>query len=199
MDSTISHPRPGLFNLFWIWLLLGIQSFGGGSSTFSLIHQATLQHRWMTEDEFVRAWALVQIAPGINLLKLTVMIGYRLRGWAGIVIAMAGLLLPSATVTVLMTAGFTAIRSISWIQATMQGIIPAAIGLSFAMAVQMAQPILTRAYREGSVRLGVHVLLIVGAACLLGFAKLSPIVILFAAGAVALMLFALIPITGMRR
>lgn len=190
---AMTRPRPRLGNLFLTWLLLGIQSFGGGSSTFSLIHQAALKQRWMTEEEFVRTWAFVQIAPGINLLKLTVMLGYRLRGWVGIVIAMAGLLLPSATVTVLMTAGFTTIRNVPWIQAMMQGILPAAIGLSFAMAVQMAQPILTRAYREGWSRLGAQVIILVSAALLMGLFKLSPAIILLLSGAAAMGLLVVIP------
>ena len=82
MDTTTRKSKPGLWELFVTWLLLGIQSFGGGSSTFLLIHQACITRHWLNEEEFTRSWALAQIAPGINLVKLTAMIGYRLRGWA---------------------------------------------------------------------------------------------------------------------
>ncbi len=50
--------------------------------------------------------------------------------------------------TVLMTAGFATVREIPWIQAIMKGVIPAAIGLSFAMGVQMAQPIFASARKD---------------------------------------------------
>jgi len=141
LEIPIKITYPGPATLFLDFLLIGIQSFGGGSSTFSLIHQAAIKRGWLTEEEFVRSWALVHISPGINLVKLTVMIGYRLQGWMGILAAVSGMLLPSSIVTVLMTASFTTVRSISWVQAIMKGILPAAIGLSFAMCVQMAQPV----------------------------------------------------------
>ncbi len=150
------YPRPSLWHIFRTWLAIGIQSFGGGSSTFFLIHQVCIHRGWLTEDEFVRTWALSQISPGINLVKLTVLVAHRLRGWPGLLAGLAGLLLPSALVTVLMTAGFTLIRGQPLVQAAMRGILPATIGLSLAMAFQMGQPLFTRAYKEGILRLGGH-------------------------------------------
>lgn len=193
MEITFERARPKLVELFIQFMLIGIQSFGGGSSTFILIHQTAIQRRWLTEEEFVRAWAIVQIAPGINLVKLTVMIGYRLQGWLGIGVAVSGLLLPSAAVTVLMTAGFATLRNLSWLQAMMKGVLPATIGLSLAMGVQMAQPIFTRAYREGRVRLGAHLFILSTAALLLAVLHVSPVVILLLSGIMAIALFFLIP------
>jgi chromate transporter len=175
-------------------LILGIQSFGGGTSTFYLIHQACIQRGWLDEQEFVRTWALAQIAPGINLLKLTVMLGYRLRGWPGLVAAVAGLLVPSAAVTVLMTAGFATIRSVPLVQAIMKGILPATIGLSLAMGAQMAQPLFTRARHEGSARLGAHFLILLGAAFIMAFTHVSPVFILLLAGVATVVVLAVIPV-----
>ena len=189
-DITIKRQRIDFAKIFTTWLLIGIQSFGGGSSTFSLIHQAVIQRGWLTEEEFVRAWAVAQIAPGINLVKLTVMLGYRLNGWLGVFAAVVGLLLPSATVTVLMTAGLATIRNLTWVQAMMKGILPATIGLSVAMGVQMAQPIFLRAHKEGRIRLGAHLAILLNAALLMGFTKLSPVIILLLSGLAAIVLLA---------
>jgi chromate transporter len=186
--------RPGLGEIFLIWISLGIQSFGGGSSTFYLIHQACIERGWLDEEEFVRDWALAQISPGINLVKLTALVGFQLRGWQGVVMAMSGLLLPSAAITALMTAGFSTIRSQPLVQAAMRGILPATIGLSLAMGVQMAQPVLARARQEGGVRLGAHILILVGAAGLLAVANVSPVAVLFLAGVAAILLMAIFPI-----
>ena len=194
MDTN--HQKPGVSpaGLFLDWLLIGIQSFGGGASAFSLIHQVAIKRGWLSEEEFVRDWALVQISPGINLVKLTVMVGYSLMGWPGILVCMGGLLLPSAFVTVLMTAGFTSIRSVPWIQAVMKGIIPATVGLSFGMGLQMAQPILSSAKSDGRLRLGEHLVILGCAALLMGFTQLSPLFILLLAGAAAVGLFMLTPV-----
>ncbi len=193
MATVLRKPRPGLGEIFLTWLILGIQSFGGGSSTFYLIHQACIERGWLSEEDFIRAWALAQIAPGINLVKLTMMVGYQLRGWPGLSAASAGLLMPSAAVTVLMTAGFAAIRSLPVVSAIMKGILPATIGLSLAMGTQMAQPLFSQASKEGWVRFSAHIVVLLGAALLIILTSLSPVIVLLAAGASAVLFFALIP------
>lgn len=182
-----------LKEIFLVFFKLGIQSFGGGSSTLYLVHQACLTHGWLNDEEFVRAWALVQISPGINLVKLIALIGYQLCGWLGLVASMLGLLLPSATITILMTAGYSAIRTQPLVQAAMRGILPATIGLSLAMTFQLAQSIFTNAYHEGKTRLGVHALLFLGAFLLTAWAKISPLIVMFLTGALAIAAFALVP------
>ncbi len=194
MHNSSLPPRAGLWTLFLSFLGMGIQSFGGGSSTLILIHEACLKQGWMNENEFVRDWALVQIAPGINLVKMTALIGHRLRGWRGVWVAMTGLLIPSAIVTVLMTAGFTIIRGYPLVQSAMKGVLPATIGLSLAMSIQLAQPLVTRAHREGPVRLGANLAILVSAGLLLAIAGASPVVVLLAAGGAAVILMALIPV-----
>jgi len=187
------HPGPGLGEIFFTWLATGIQSFGGGSSTFYLIHQACIKKGWLDEETFVRTWALAQISPGINLLKLTMLVGYWLRGWPGLLAATAGLMVPSALATVLMTAGFTVVRGQPLVQAAMRGILPATIGLSLAMAVQMGQPLIAHGRREGLARLGLHAAVIVSSALLLALWTVSPVLILLAAGGVTILLHALVP------
>ncbi len=192
----MTRNRPTPWEIFTTWMILGIQSFGGGTSTFYLIHQVCVDRGWLDEDEFVRTWALAQISPGINLLKLTVLIGHKMCGWPGLIAGVTGLLLPSATVTILMTAGFSAIRGQPLVQAAMKGILPATIGLSLSMGVQMGQPLLVRAHREGPLRLSANLLILVGAGLLLAFTSISPVVVLLLAGGAAILLMAVIPVSG---
>lgn len=174
----------GLARLFWTWLLVGLQSFGGGASTLYLIRRACMARGWLTEAEFARAWGLVQISPGINLIKLTVILGYQVRGAPGVLVALAGLLAPSAFLTVLMTAGFNAIRDHPAMQAALRGLIPATIGLSLATGLEMAHGLLGRARSEGRSSVAAHIGLILGSAMLLLAANLSPVLVLLISGGV---------------
>lgn len=124
----------------------------------------------------------MQISPGINLLKLSGVIGFRLRGWPGLLAALAGLLLPSALITVLMTAGFAAIRDLPAVKAAMRGVVPATIGLSLSLASQMAQSPLTRARREGRFSVVAHLSLLAGAALLFAAWRASPVLVLALTG-----------------
>ena len=182
MESVMDDSQPRLLDLLTTWFGIGFQSFGGGSTTLYLIHETAISHGWLSEAEFVKAWALVQISPGINLVKLAAVIGYALRGWPGLLSVLAGLLLPSAVITVLMTAGFAAVRDVPIVQAAMRGVIPATIGLSLSLAVQMAQAPMARARREGSLSVATHLGLLASAALLLAVAQVSPVLILACAG-----------------
>lgn len=193
LEKTGTTPRPGLWDLLFTFILLSLQSFGGGSSTFMLIHRTCTRRGWLDEQEFVRTWALSQVTPGINLLKLTILIGRRLRGWPGIAVCVSGLMIPTALITTLMTAGFAVIRSQPAVQAVMKGIMPATIGLSLAMAVQMGQPLFARAQREGSGRMGVSISVLASATLLMAMGFISPVLVLVLAGILTMLLLAYVP------
>jgi chromate transporter len=111
------------------------------------------RHTWVPEDEFSRYWALVQVAPGINLLALTILIGRRVGGPAGVAAALLGLLLPSVTLTVLITIYYAQIRRAAGVQAALGGILSATVGLGLLTAIGMARPLLESGRREGLGRL----------------------------------------------
>src|SRR5579871_3038262 len=93
------------WRLLRIWTVIGVQSFGGGSATLYLIRRVAVeQHHWITDEDFTRYWGICQIAPGINILGLVILIGFRVAGTAGAIVSLLGLLLPSAAITVALTA-----------------------------------------------------------------------------------------------
>ena len=173
----------GLGELLRVWSGIGLQSFGGGASTHYHIHETCRRRGWLSEEEFTRAWALVKISQGINLIKMTLLIGYKLRGWPGLLVALAGLLLPSAVVTVLMTAGLAAVREQPVVAAAMRGVVPATIGLSIALGLQMDWPLLRAARKEGRASIIAHLLIILAALLLLVIAHASPLLALGLGGA----------------
>jgi len=187
-------PPISLTRIFLIWLSIGIQSFGGGSATFFLIHQACQKYGWITEDEFLNAWALAQLTPGINLIKLTIFIGFRLRRCPGVLMAMTGLLIPSSLVTVLMTSGFTAIQQLPSIQAIMRGILPATLGLALAMSTQFTSPVLKLAWREGKMRFFLHVLILTISTLAMASKLYSPALILILTALITMLILTFSPI-----
>ena len=166
--------RP-LAPVFRAWCVLGLQSFGGGAATLALIRRAAVdQHRWVTEDEFTRFWALCQVTPGINLLGITVLLGRRLGGWRGVVVCLSGLLLPTVGVTVLMTAAYARVQGVALMQPALRGVIPATVGIGLVTAYKMAEPLVVASRREGRGSLLFTLALLV-ASSLLAALALAPI------------------------
>jgi chromate transporter len=148
----VSPPAPSLMGLFRVWALIGLGSFGGGASTFTLIRRAFVQQSdWLTNEEFIRYNGLCQLTPGINLLGLAILIGRRLCGGWGVPISLVGLIFPSAAVTVLMTIGYAHIRDSEAVKAALRGLIPTSIGLGLLSAAQTLLPMLKSSRIEGRV------------------------------------------------
>ena len=165
-----------------VWLTLSVQSFGGGVATLALIRRAAVDEQgWVTEAEFGHLWGLVQLAPGINLVALTVLIGRRAAGGWGIAAALAGLLLPSVALTVLMTAAYARVQHLLWVQAALRGIVPAVVGLGLVTAWQIAGPLLTASRRRGRVFFALS-LLVVGGSILASACHLPVLLILGGGG-----------------
>lgn len=119
-------------------------------ATLALIRRMAVdQEEWLTEEEFTRDWAVCQMAPGINLFALTILLGNRVAGARGILLALAGLLLPTATITVILTASLAHIRHAPAVEAALRGVIPATVGLGLLTSYQMVLPLLKKSYEEG--------------------------------------------------
>ena len=159
-----SEPRPVPWTrILRVWLGLSMLSFGGGVATLALIRRAAVdQEKWVSDLEFTRYWALCQVTPGINLFALTILIGRKTAGAAGVAAALAGLLFPSVTITILMTALYAHMRTLPAMQAAVHGLLPATIGLGLVATFQMVRPLVTEARKEGVVSSLVFVTALVG-------------------------------------
>jgi chromate transporter len=185
MPQRYSH---SLWKIFSTFLVIGLQSFGGGTATLYLLRQTCQKQGWLDEEEFLKLWGISQITPGINLIKITLLTGKRLHGPAGILAAASGLMLPSAFITMLMTAGYTVIQDEPLVKAAMHGIIPATIGLTLALSWDLGAPLLLKTRKDGRARLGLAIFLIAGAAALFALAKVSPVIILLVTGGLTFLL-----------
>ena len=73
------------------------------------------------------ATCISQIAPGINILGLVILIGWRVAGAPGVAMALGGLLLPSAAITVALTAVYANIKQAPTVRAALSGVVPATV------------------------------------------------------------------------
>ncbi len=129
---------PTLGALFHVFLIIGMQSFGGGMSSW-MRREIVLKRRWMEEVAFLSGMALCQITPGPNAVNLAVFIGTTLRGRAGAVAAVGGMLLVPVILVLAMGAGFAELRDVKGLESAMAGLGCAAIGLNLATGLRMTR------------------------------------------------------------
>jgi chromate transporter len=192
---ALQDPRPGKWLLFRIWASVGLQSFGGGASTTFLIQRAFIEkHKWLSMEEFAYFWNLCVLTPGINLIAVTVLIGRKLGGAWGIAVSLAGMLLPSALITCLLTVGFKSVEHIAAVQAALRGVVPATGGIMLLVGLNFALPLIRRGYKEGVFYLLVSGVFIIACALAVIFLKLSVIVVILGAAFLGAFLFGRKPV-----
>ena len=139
------HHRIGLPAIFAAFFWLGVTSFGGNTAAW-LYHQILQRRHWVTDAEFLSDVALGRIVPGSGGVNLTVQVGQRLRGAAGAVAAVVGLLFGPLVIVLALAAAYSRIGWTPAVHAVLDGIAAAAIGLTFATGLKLLP--------SGSARLG---------------------------------------------
>jgi chromate transporter len=186
----LQDPRPGTWQLFRIWASIGLQSFGGGASTTFLIQRAFIEkHKWLSMEEFTYLWNLCILTPGINLVALTVLIGKKLGGTWGIVAALTGMLLPSATITCLLAVIFVQVQHVAAVQAIFRGVIPATGGIMLVVGLNFALPLIQKGYKEGVFYLLASSVLTIACTVAVILLKLSVIVVILGAAFLGALFF----------
>jgi chromate transporter len=150
------------------WFDIGTQSFGGGSSTLFMIRRIVVERMaWVSIREFTESWALSQLSPGIHLVALAGLLGQRIAGLRGVFVSVAGMMVPAALITAILTAFFGQIAQEPLTVAALAGIAPVAGGMTIGLALTMARPVLQRgrfAIVDVAVIVAAFAILIAGAA-----------------------------------
>lgn len=145
---TIVMTQGDWLNLFTHFATLSLLGVGGAITTAPDMHRylVTGQH-WLTDPQFSSSIALAQAAPGPNVLFVALMgwnVGLNAGGglgagpaaWglalAGVVVAMAGILLPSSVLTYTATRWAHKNRELRAVRAFKTGMAPMVVALLVA-------------------------------------------------------------------
>lgn len=119
-----------IWNLFLTFLKIGTFTFGGGYAMIPLIEDEIVNRKkWLTEQEFTDQFAIAQSVPGPFSLNTAVFVGYRMRGVAGSVAAVTGLVLPSFVILFCIAAYLSGYRHLERVEAAFRGIRPCVVAL----------------------------------------------------------------------
>ena len=128
--------RIELAAIFAAFFWLGVTSFGGNTAAW-LYHRLVQRRHWVSDAQFLAGVALGRIMPGSGGVNLTVQVGQRLRGSAGAVAAVVGLLSGPLVIVVALAAAYTRGGWSPAVHAILDGIAAAAIGLTFATGLKL--------------------------------------------------------------
>ena len=112
--------------------VLSLIAVGGAITVLPEMHRSVVEvHGWMSGAQFAELFALAQAAPGPNILVVS-LIGWKVAGFAGAVVATAAVCGPSCLLTFAVSGVWQRFRGARWRAAVEEGLVPVTVGLMLA-------------------------------------------------------------------
>ena len=191
--------------LFWVFFIIGLFTFGGGYAMLSLIQtQVVTAHSWLTESAFTDIVAISQMTPGPVGINCATYVGYEVvrSSGAGHLVAILGsftatfaVVLPSFIIVLTIVRFYTKFQHnkifegvMSWLRPAVVGLIgAAAIILMFSVDWAGAKPVVSIV--EENFSDWISWVLFAAATVASLFFKVGPITIILAGGALGLLIY----------
>lgn len=111
---------------------LSLVAIGGAQTMIADVHRQVVEvHGWLTETQFAELYALAQVAPGPNILVVS-LIGWKVAGVPGAVAALAAACGPPSLLAFAVSSLWRRRRLAVWLSTVQAGLAPIAIGLVLA-------------------------------------------------------------------
>jgi chromate transporter len=120
------------------FLALSLFAVGGANAVIPEMHrQAVETAGWMTERQFADVFAISQVAPGPNIIIVT-LLGFHVAGVLGGLVATLAMCGPSCLLTYVVERSLTSFGSARVISILQAGLVPISVGLIAASALIVA-------------------------------------------------------------
>ncbi len=112
--------------------ILSLLAVGGAITVLPEMHRSVVEvHGWMSGAQFAELFALAQASPGPNILVVS-LIGWKVAGIAGALVATAAVCGPSCLLTFAVSKIWLRFGDAPWRKPVENGLVPVTVGLMLA-------------------------------------------------------------------
>jgi len=153
MPAVGRHAEPGLAEIAREWGRIGCIGFGGPPAHIALLRDLCVaRRRWLTDDDFERALAAVNLLPGPASTQLVIYCAWRLRGGAGALLGGLCFIAPGLVAILALAALFLSGSPPAWVHGAGLGAGAAVAAVAVRTGLGVATPIWQRASGVGRAR-----------------------------------------------
>lgn len=140
-DTAAPVAFASIWEIFLEFLIIGATSFGGVVPYLrgSLVNK----RHWIDDKEFVEMLSISQTLPGLNATNMAILVGEKLRGWLGSVVAIVGICLPGGALMYAVGVFYRIHGDHAWATAGLKGVAAAAVGLMLSTVVGLSKKALS--------------------------------------------------------
>jgi len=119
--------------------ILSLLAIGGANAIAPEMHRQLVDVlHWMDDSEFANLFALGQVAPGPNIMVLS-LVGWKMAGGVGLIVATLAALVPTCALAWITGRLVARYGRAAWFDSVKAGLTPIAIGLVLASSLVMAR------------------------------------------------------------
>jgi len=142
MDKNQSKSKI-LWTLFKSMFMLSACTFGGGFVIVSLMKKKFVEElKWIEEDEMLDITAITQSSPGPLPVNASVIIGYRMCGVIGSIVAILGTIIPPMVIISIISLFYNEFRTNKYIAIALQVMRAGVAAVIFDVVIKLAQNVI---------------------------------------------------------
>lgn len=170
--------KPSLAELFQLMFVSAATTFGGGYALVPVLETSIVEKKhWMEEEEFLDALTIAQSIPGVLAANIALILGRRIHGLKGALVACLGAVLPSVISVMIITMVYEQVKDAPLMRGFFAGVKPVVVALLLFSFLKLARRIPSRFY-DWTLLLGTFVAV--------GLFRINPFWVIFLGGGLSL-------------
>lgn len=138
--NVMDERKKKLWILFKSMFMLSACTFGGGFVIVSLMKKKYVEElQWLEEDEMLDVTAITQSAPGPLPVNASVIIGYRMAGIIGSLVAVFGTILPPMIIISIISLFYNEFRTNKYVAVALQVMRAGVAAVIFDVVINLAK------------------------------------------------------------
>lgn len=118
-------------------------TFGGGYVIVPLMRRKFVNElKWIDEEEMLDLTAIAQSCPGAIAVNASIIIGYRLAGFLGVIVTVIATVLPPLIILSIISVGYTAFRDSIIVKYVLKGMQAGVAAVIADVVINMAHDVI---------------------------------------------------------
>ena len=139
MDAELAS-RPSFSEAFWVWLKIGLLSFGGPAGQIAMMHRVLVdEKKWIDDSRYLTGLNFCMLLPGPEAMQLATYVGWRLHGLKGGLTAGLLFVLPGAAVMLVLSLLYAAFGQVPLSAALFTGVKAAVLAIVVEALLRIAR------------------------------------------------------------
>ena len=137
-EQKIEKEQNKLLTIFFSTLKLSACTFGGGFVIVPLLRKKFVEElKWIDEQEMMDITAIAQSSPGAIAVNASILIGYKIKGVLGALMAVLGTIIPPVLIIMLISYFYQQFRDNQYIDILMMGMLAGVAAVILDVSINM--------------------------------------------------------------